>query len=185
MIERRSAALRMYGGAPKAAAKPAKAAAKGQAPTAASKTLQGGSIDLAISSALDRVEAKYRDDPEKREFVRSWRAPLAKVLSERHVDPGDAHTMLATFLEHEAYKRSPEALQKRWSGPSGYEALRLEAGDTAEAKQILDSAERFYTAIKTACPGFAHNAKVNGSAEHPDVIRIAAKYGDAPVFTNP
>jgi hypothetical protein len=182
MIDQNTRAARM------GYATPAKSSAKAVATVAApiygkTKSGQAGSIDWALDSSLDRIEASHRDDPEKRALVRSWRAPLRKVLDDHRVDPNDAHAMLSTFLEHEAHRRSPEALEKRWAGPAGYEALRLEAGDSEKAKAIMESANRFYMAVKAACPNFAHNAKLNGSAESLDMIRVAARYGTAPATT--
>jgi len=172
----------MYGSAPPTKAAPAKPGSK--APPAAKPKAAApdgaGSIDWALASTFDRIEAKYRDDPEKLAQAREQRSQLGAFLRERKVDPQDAHAMLTSYREHQGLPRSAEALQSRWAGPAGFEALRLEVGDTEGAKRTLERANNFFTAVAQAAPGFAQEAKLNGAVEIPEVIRIAAKYGEAP-----
>ena len=146
-------ARRFYGGSdetPKAATTPgpSERAARMYAAT----RRKGASVDVAVASCFDRLEAKLRDDPERLAQLREDRRAVARVLEERQVSHEDAHAMLGTYYEHTTSSRSPEAIAQRW--PSEWERIRLAAGSTEAAEQVLKSADAFYKAIAAA----AHRA---------------------------
>ena len=82
--------------------------------------------------------------------------------------------MLSTYREYALKTPSAEALAKRW--PAEWETIRLAAGSTAAAEQVLADANALYAALKAADPAFAHSVGTSGSAQGARVIQAAAKY---------
>jgi hypothetical protein len=134
----------------------------------------GGSIDWAVSSTFDRLEAALRDDPERLSQMRSARNAVSKVFEQHRVAPQDAHAMLSTYREYALKTRSAEALAKRW--PAEWETIRLAAGSTEAAEKVLADANALYAALKTADPAFAQSVGISGAAQDARVIQAAAKY---------
>jgi hypothetical protein len=143
------------------------------------KSQQGGSIELAVASTFNRLEAPLRGDPEKLAQLRADRRAVTRVLEERQVSPEDAHAMLSTYLDHATGKpRSAEAIAQRW--PGEWERIRLAAGSTEAAEKVLKDAEPLYKAIAEAAPTFAHSVKESGAAESAKMIQAAARYPTPP-----
>jgi hypothetical protein len=139
----------------------------------------GGSIDLAVSSTFDRLEALRRDDPEKLAQLRADRRAVTRVLEERQVSFDDAHAMLSTCFEHLTGKqRSPEAIAQRW--PAQWEVIRLGAGSTEAGEKVLENAKAFYKAVAEAAPTFAQSVATSGAAESAKMIQAAARYPNIP-----
>jgi hypothetical protein len=140
-----------------------------------------GSIENAVASCFDRIDAGLRDDPERLQQSRATRARMIRVFEERRATPEHTHTICSTFYDHQKIKRSAESLAKRW--PMEWDVIRRTAGSTEEAEKILANAVKFYEAIKQADPVFAQTAKENGSAETAAMILAAANYAELPTPT--
>jgi hypothetical protein len=133
---------------------------------------------LLSPQPFDRLEGRLRDDPERLAQLRADRRAVTKVLEERQVSFEHAHEMLSTYYEHLNIKRSVEAIAQRW--PGEWERIRLAAGSTEAAEQVLKDADQFYKAISAAAPQFAEAVKASGAAEHSAMIQAAARYPNIP-----
>jgi hypothetical protein len=171
-------AAKLYGSAVKPPAKPIVASTSPLYPK--TKPGQSGSHAQALASTFDRLEAFYRNDPEKLSRAREQRQQLAAFLPTSKVDPQDAQELLSIHFEHVVRPRDEEARQKRWTGPAGYESVRLDAGSTEAANERIAAANRALIAIEKVAPTLAQQMAHNGAAEHPRFIQIAAKYGAVP-----
>jgi len=184
MMTHEQRAAKMYGGPPaaKAPAKPA-AAKSAESMYPKSKPGQAGSNDAALASTFDRLEAWNRSNPEKLARVREQRAQLVPLLHAGSIDPRIVQELLSIHLEHETFKRSPEALAKRWEGPTGYAKVRSDAGDAVKAEQKIAATDRVLAVLAKAAPTFAHDVVMNGAAQHPRWIEIASAIAPSPVST--
>jgi hypothetical protein len=139
-----------------------------------------GSIDTALSSCFGRLRGGITDK-ETLERLDEQRLQVGKLLREKKIDPADAQKLLGIYTEHKLHKRSPEALEKRWTGPAGYAEVRREAGSDAEANAHLARTEAVLAAVAKASPTFARDLVASGAAQDADFIKTAARIAAPPV----
>jgi hypothetical protein len=170
----------MYGGSEKpsetAAARPLTGrAAAAQVLYDASKSGHVGSIDNAVASAFDRIEATVRDDKERLAQTQHARQTAKNLLNRGNVAPSDAHTLLSTYRESRSLNRSKEAVDKAWEGPHGFDLLRREAGSTEAAMKQLAATEAVLKVIHKEDPVFAQDLVRTGASMDPRFIQTSAK----------
>jgi hypothetical protein len=145
----------------------------------ASKSGQLGSVDNAIRSTFDPIEAAARDDAERLKQVQNTREKVRSLLHKGNVAPSDAHQMLSVYGEYHAHKRSEESLKRAWEGPHGFDRLRREAGSTEAAIEQMARTEAVLKVIKQEDPVFAQELVRTGASQDPKFIQTAAKIVDA------
>ena len=170
----------MYGGSEKppetAAATPVTGrAAAAQVLYGASKSGHVGSIDNAVASAFDRIEATVRDDKERLAQTQHARQTAKSLLNRGNIAPSDAHTLLSTYHESRSLNRSEEAIAKRWAGPDGFDRVRREAGSTEAAMKQLAATEAVLKVIKKEDPVFAQDLVRTGASTDPRFIQTSAR----------
>lgn len=71
-----------------------------------SKSGQAGSIDWALHSSFDRIEASVRGDAEKEKQVQATREKVRGLLTKANIPPSEAHTLLSIYREARETRRS-------------------------------------------------------------------------------
>jgi|HubBroStandDraft_1064217.scaffolds.fasta_scaffold340486_2 hypothetical protein len=167
--------------APETARSPATTgrAAAGAILYGSNKSGHTGSIDNAIRSTFDKIEASARGDAERLKQVQTTRDKVRGLLEKANVAPADAHTMLSVYGEYHTYRRSEESLAKNWEGPHGFDRLRREAGSTEAALAQVQRTELMLNRIKQDDPIFAADLVRTGASQDPRFIQTAAKIVDA------
>jgi len=141
----------------------------------ASKSGHVGSIDNAVASAFDRIEATVRDDKERLAQTQHARQTAKSLLNRGNIAPSDAHTLLSTYHESRSLNRSEEAIAKRWAGPDGFDRVRREAGSTEAAMKQLAATEAVLKVIKKEDPVFAQDLVRTGASTDPRFIQTSAR----------
>jgi hypothetical protein len=144
-----------------------------------SHSTEVGSIDNAIRSTFDPIEAGVRDDRERLEQTQNTRRTLKSLGERSNISPSYMRTMLSTYGEHRAHQRSKEALEKVWEGPHGWDRVRREAGSTEAAMKQLAAAEAVLKVIQKEDPVFAQDLVKTGASMDPRFIQTAAKIVDS------
>jgi hypothetical protein len=170
----------MYGGREKQPEKTAATPVTGRA--AAAKVLYGasqsghvGSIDNAVASAFDRIEATVRDDKERLAQTQHARQTAKSLLNRGNVAPSDAHALLSTYHESRSLNRTKEAVDKAWEGPHGFDRLRREAGSTEAAMKQLHNTDLLLKRIKKDDPVLSQDLVRTGASMDPRFIQTASK----------
>ena len=144
-----------------------------------SHSTEVGSIDNAIRSTFDPIEAGVRDDRERLEQTQNTRRKLKSMGEQNKIPPSYMHTMLSTYGEHRAHPRSKEALEKVWEGPHGWDRVRREAGSTEVAMKQLAATDAVLKAIHKEDPVFAQELVRTGASMDPRFIQTAAAIIDS------
>ena len=145
----------------------------------------GGSIDLAVGNAFDRLEtwARQRNRPDQLAEIQQQRREVYKFAVARNMNPQDLEQMLTVYRENVLHAPSPEALVKRCE--TGRISLIQETGSQHEADRRLSRADAFTKEIEAASPTFAHTARTFGVTDSPRYVNAAAKYAPTEQETKP
>jgi hypothetical protein len=170
----------MYGSSEKPVANASAPAVTGRSAAAAilygpSRSGQVGSIDNAIRSTFDPIEAGVRDDKERLAQTQNSREKVRSLLHKANVAPADAHAMLSVYGEYRAPSRSEDSLKKAWEGPHGFDRLRREAGSTEAAMGQLARTDAVLKVIQKEDPIFARELVQTGASQDPRFIQVASR----------
>jgi hypothetical protein len=144
-----------------------------------SKPGQVGSIDNALHSSFDPIEARVRDDKERLAQTQNTREKVRGLATRGNVTPSDLHTLLSPYREARTFPRSEEAIVKRWEGSDGFDRVRREAGSTEAAMKQLAATEALLKVIQKEDPIFAQDLVRTGASQDPRFIQTAARIVDA------